>query len=215
MTLFKRFSATVYSRLDQAIGQIENHDAVVDATVREVRHAAATAKVRLARVHAGRQRLGDKLQALHASDARWTERARRVGRDDEATAIACLDRRQQCRQQIANLEATLNQHEDLQRRLSADVECIEARVREISQQRDLMRARQSTAEAQRAMGALDTHGGIDLDDTFERWEVQITETELAAGSVAACDDLEREFVAAEDQDALRAELNDLLARPED
>ena len=87
MSLFKRFSATVYSQLDQAIGQIENHDAVVDASVREARHASAKAKVRLARVRAGGQRLRAQLQAVLESEQTWIDRARRA----ELVANICAD----------------------------------------------------------------------------------------------------------------------------
>ncbi len=214
MSLFKRLSATLFSRVDQAVSQIENHDAVIDASIRDARRAAAQAKVRLARVRNDGQRLHTKLKALREAEASWTERARTSAENDEDTALECLRRRRECQRQAAELDSTLERHAELERRLATEVQDLEGRISEISQQRNLMRTRQSAAEALRSINTIDSSKTIDIDDTFERWEIQITEAELATGQADASDSLEKQFLKAEDREALRAELHAITCEQE-
>lgn len=215
MSLFKRLSATLFSRVDQAVSQIENHDAVIDVSIRDARRAAAQAKVRLTRVRNDGQRLHAKLKTLREAEASWTERARASAENDEDTALECLRRRRVCQRQSADLEATLERHGELERRLASDVQDLESRVSDVSQQRNLMRTRQSAAEALCSINAIDSTTAIDIDDTFERWEIQITEAELATGQTDPADALERQFLKAEDREALRAELHAITSEQED
>lgn len=206
MSLFKRLSATLFSRVDQAVSQIENHDAVIDASIRDARRAAARAKVRLARVHNDGERLHTKLNVLREAEMSWTQRARASADNDEDTALECLRRRRDCQRQATELESILERHAELERRLATEVGDLESRVSEISQQRNLMRTRQSAAEALQSINTIDSSSTIDIEDTFERWEIQITEAELATGQADPSDSLERRFLQAEDREALRAEL---------
>jgi phage shock protein A len=214
MSLFKRISATLFSRVDQAVSQIENHDAVIDASIRDARRVAAHAKVRLTRVRNDGQRLRAKLESLRQAEASWTERARACAGTDEDTALECLRRRRVCQRQSQELESTLDRHGELERRLTTEVQDLESRVSDISQQRNLMRTRQSAADALRSINAIDSTAAIDIDDTFERWEIQITEAELAAGHTDTTDNLERQFLKAEDREVLRAELRAITSEGE-
>ena len=51
MSIIKRLSATLVSNIDRVVGEIENNDAVIQASLTELRRKVATAKVRLAHVH--------------------------------------------------------------------------------------------------------------------------------------------------------------------
>lgn len=45
MSLFKRLSATLVSRIDQVVGEIENHDAVIQVALNDMRKKIAEARV--------------------------------------------------------------------------------------------------------------------------------------------------------------------------
>ncbi|MCP3908449.1 MAG: hypothetical protein GY712_10590, partial [Oceanicoccus sp.] len=47
MSTLKRLSATLFTRIDHMVSQVENHDAVIESAVRDVRQTAARARVRL------------------------------------------------------------------------------------------------------------------------------------------------------------------------
>ena len=74
-----------------------------------------------------------------------------------------------------------------------------------------MRARQSTSSALRSTSEPDHDVTQLLDDTFDRWEINITQAEMAIDSHEPVDLIEREFVQSERDEELREELAALLA----
>ena len=50
----------------------------------------------------------------------------------------------------------------------------------------------------------------DIEDTFDRWEINLGETEILLGAATPTDPLESAFLADEDEEELRAELEELL-----
>ena len=218
MSIFKRLTATFSSRVDQMVTQIENHDAVVEVAIRESRQATAKAKVRLSRVQRDGEQLRTKISQLQKEEQLWTSRAREVAQQDEGRALECLRRRKLCQQHLAQLEKALKQHEGLEQRLVQDIKAAEHKLAELSQQRNLMRTRQSAAEALNSISGLDENVALDVAGAFERWEIKVTEAELEVGTGYSVGDsydlLDREFLDAEDKAGLQAELQQLLAEKE-
>lgn len=214
MSIFKRLTATFSSRVDHMVSQIENHDAVVEVAIKESRQATAKAKVRLARVQRDGGVLRSKISQLRNDEKMWASRARDIAIKDEERALQCLRRRKACRQQLEQLVQALNQHEALEQRLAKDIGAAERKLAEMSQQRNLMRTRQSAAEALNSIGDMDETVALDVADAFERWEIKVTEAELEVGTTDSVDVLEREFLETEDKQALQAELQQLLAQEE-
>ena len=87
MSIFKRLSATFVSRMDQLVGEIEDHDAVVESVIRNARQAVAKSKVRLAQMKSEGGRLRRKLAEVKQAEMKWAERAREVANQDEDKAI--------------------------------------------------------------------------------------------------------------------------------
>ena len=50
----------------------------------------------------------------------------------------------------------------------------------------------------------------EIEETFDRWEINLGETEILMGASSSADPLDTEFLAEEDTEALRAELAELL-----
>lgn len=211
MSIFKRLSATFVSRVDQLVSQVENHDAVVDAAIKESRQAAAKAKVRLARVRNDGEQLKTKIKDLNIAVEQWSTRARALAEQNESAALECVRRRNACQQQISQLERSLQQHRALEERLSHDINNAEKKLSEMSQQRNLMRTRQSTAEALNTIANVDDSVSVDVSDAFERWETRILEAEMELGTHDTVDTFERELLDTENTESLRAELHALLA----
>jgi phage shock protein A len=217
MSIFKRLYTTFSSRVDQLVTEVENHDAVVEATIREARQAVAKSKVRLARLKTDGERLRRRLGELQQAETKWTERARVSAEQDEDRALECLRRRQACQKQIAELREALSKHEELEARLSRDIRNAETRIGEMSQQRQFMRTRQSAAEALNSISGIDEATTSDLAETFERWDIKVTEAELEAGTAEVYqeDSLEKTFIDAEERETLRAELDELMNKGEE
>jgi phage shock protein A len=215
MSLIRRISATVTSSVDRAVSKVENHDAIVNAALRDTRQAAARSRVRLERVRKDGQALKNRYQSLQVAHSRWTERARSIASSDEAKALECLRRRKDCETQISNLKDSIEKHVELEGRIAEQVKKIEARIGEVAHQRNMMRSRQSVAEAMRAIHNIEGVSYGEVEETFDRWEINLGETEILMGVNTSVDPLDTEFLAEEDTEALRAELAELLTRDEE
>jgi len=210
MSIFKRLSATFVSQLDQVVGEIENHDAVVQATLSEQGRKVAKAKVRLARLRRDEAKQQEQLQSMQEEEFRWAERAIESAKSDEAKALECIRRRQQCRNQAARMVQSLEQYRTTIEKLNSEISDCEVQLREMAQKHNLMQARLSSAEARTAV----SHHGDDslqqVEDVFDRWEIQISQQEMLSDDADPMDSLECEFIQKENEAVLRNELTALL-----
>ncbi len=165
MSLIRRITTSITSSVDRAVSKVENHDAIIDAALRETRQAAARSRVRLERVRRDGDGLRNRHRELQTAIGRWTERARSIG--------------------------------------------------EVSQQRNVMRSRQSVAEAMRTINNIEGVSYGDIEDTFDRWEINLGETEILMGASSPIDPLDSAFLAEEDAAELRAELHVLFHENEE
>jgi len=214
MSLFKRFATTIHATVDKTVAQLENHDAIVDAALKDSRSAVARARVRLARVEKDGRQQRARIQELQTEVALWEERAQSVAATDRGKALDCLRRRKQRESALRNGQASLTEHEALEKRVRASVAEAEQRVNTLMQQRNQMRSRESAAQALRIVNAIDDKAGIEIDDAFERWEISISESEVFSGQaitpVDEFEELNTEFETLEEQQQLDAELDLLL-----
>jgi phage shock protein A len=210
MSLIRRISTSITSSVDRAVSKVENHDAIINAALRDTQQAAARSRVRLERVKKDGHNLRTRHANLQTAVGRWTERARHVAADDEAKALECLRRRKDCETQLGNLEDSIQKHDELEVRIAEQVKKIEARIGEVAQQRNMMRSRQSVAEAMRTINSIEGVSYGEIEDTFDRWEINLGETEILMGATTNTDPLDTAFLNEEETAELRAELEVLL-----
>lgn len=210
MSLIRRISATLTSSVDRAVSKVENHDAIVNAALRDTQQAAARSRVRLERVRKDGRALNNRQQSLQEARDRWTERAKQIATTDEPKALECLRRRGDCETQLRKLRDAIENHKELEGRIAEQVKKIEARIGEVTHQRNMMRSRQSVAEAMRAIHNIEGVSYGEVEETFDRWEINLGESEILFGAHTSSDPLDSEFLAEEDTESLRAELQLLL-----
>jgi phage shock protein A len=206
MSVIKRLSATLVSNIDRVVGEIENNDAVIQATLSEMRRKVATAKVRLAQVHRQGADLDREIRQRRKDEQLWGARALEVASTDEAKALECVRRRLQCRRQAEKLEQGQQHYQLTAEKLARGVEEGEERLAEMGQKHTLMRARQSTAEALHAANQAGDESLQQVEDSFDRWEVKILQEEMIMDSDDMLDPLDREFTHSENEQVLRDEL---------
>ncbi len=211
MSIFKRLSATVASRIDQVVGEIENHDAVAQATVNDMRKKVAEAKVRLGQLRREQDRVNKQMLEQQQNAERWRKRAIEVAATDENKALECVNRRRHCQQQVARLEQSVTQYQQGADKLTSDISTAEQRLAEVQQKVALMRARQSTSSALHATSDSNVDVTRFLEDTFDRWEINLTQAEMTIDTSPLADPMEHAFIKAEEQETLRNELAAMLA----
>jgi phage shock protein A len=212
MSILKRLSTTFVSSIDRVVGEIENNDAVIQATLTDLRRKVAAAKVRLALVHRQEANLNRQIQKRHEDELLWGKRAVEAARTDESRALECVRRRQQCRRQAQKLEQGQQHYQLTAEKLARGVEEGEERLVEMGHKHTLMRARQSTAEALYAANQASEDSLHQMEDSFDRWEVKILQEEMAVNSDDMLDPLDREFSNSENEQVLRDELTALMAK---
>jgi phage shock protein A len=215
MSLIRRISTSITSSVDRAVSKVENHDAIINAALRDTQQAAARSRVRLERVRKDGHALKTRQANLQLAATRWTDRARKIGTTNEAKALECLRRKKDCEAQVESLQLSIEKHDELEVRIAEQVKKIEVRIGEVSQQRNMMRSRQSVAEAMRTINNIEGVSYGEIEDTFDRWEINLGETEIITGALVSSDPLDTELLAEEDTAELRAELSVLLKTEEE
>jgi len=208
MARIKRWTHGVVASIDEFIVQIENHEAQVSSALRELEQGVARAKVQLGRVERDGKSLRQSLSEEQEAAQRWRDRARREA--DETRALECLRRCKRSEARTRELRHRLGEHERVEQQLTRDVRTLEIRLSEMREQRNLMRTRQSRAEAFNVVQGGGDGVATELGEMFERWETSVAETEVASGCLtASLDDFEEGFVDAEEEAALKLELRAL------
>jgi phage shock protein A len=210
MSLIRRISTSITSSVDRAVSKVENHDAIINSALRDTQQAAARSRVRLERVRKDGRSLKTRQSDLQLAVSRWTDRAKSIAASDESKALECLRRRKDCEVQLGNLRNSIEKHDELEAKIADQVKKIEARVGEVAQQRNMMRSRQSVADAMRTINNIEGVSYGEIEDTFDRWEINLGETEILTGVGTMADSLDSAFLAEEDTADLRAELTELL-----
>lgn len=208
MARFKRWTHGVVASIDSMIVQVENHEAQVTSTLRELEQGIARSKVQLMRIERDGLALRTALAEERDAAVRWRDRARRE--EQEARGLECLRRYKRASKRAAELQQNEAEHSRVEQQLKRDVQVLEQRLMELRQQRNTMRTRQSRAEAFSVVQGQGDLGTGELGAMFERWEEHVAETEVSSGClVASLDSFDDEFMDAEEAASLKLELRDL------
>jgi phage shock protein A len=209
MGFWKRFTSGLNGQLDAVVARFENHDSLVKSAIVELRENIAGAEVRLDNVRRDGVALEQRLQEQTRAEAQWKERARRT-LDDEERALECLRRGKRAARAVEELQARLQEHRRVEAGLAKDVRTLREGLRDLEEQRNLMRARQTRADALGAMR--DNQGQLsgEVREILDRWEIQIKQSEFCGNCASvSSDDLEERFDAEEERQALCAELEQM------
>jgi phage shock protein A len=103
----KRLVATVSAGFEDFVAKVENHEAVADCIIDEVRQAAARVRVQHARARSRILRLEREGDELIAERSRWNGRAVSLAASDETRALECVRRGRRAENRLGAVEAQL------------------------------------------------------------------------------------------------------------
>jgi len=214
MNLFKRLSVSVRTQLDEAVSRIENHDAVIDAALQESRDAMARLKLQQSRLGRKIQGIDTQLEKLRADAQNWVRRAKSLAETDEAQALACLERRDRCIHLTEQLRNQRAHSTEMEFRLANSLSALERKLIDDEQRLQEFRGRDLSAKAEQALGEVTGLEAGTLDQAFDRWELEISRTEMQrerpGAAVAGSDAFAERFLREERLQACRAELQALM-----
>jgi len=214
MSLFKRATSGFFARIEQIIGDIENHDALIKAAIKEQKHNLAYAKVQFNKVDASYRQINQQIIELTKKKQQWATRALACDEKEEQQALICMQRRHDISLQIAKLEKSRSEYQATLDKMQSEIRDCEEQLKDISQKHQLMKARQSSIESRNAIHREPGFSIDELNESFDRWQVRITESELTNTPYAnSClddiDPVEAEYQQQESTEALREQLASL------
>ncbi|RIL07850.1 MAG: hypothetical protein DCC75_09700 [Proteobacteria bacterium] len=213
MKTLRRWSTSIVASIDAMVCQVQNHEALVNAAIKEVHETAARAKVQIARVRADGAQMRKRLSEMRQEYEIWQERAVKVAGADQAKALECLRRKKRLAKQISSLEVEERGHSKHEKQLADDLVRIEERLNQLRHQRNMLRSRQTRAEALSALQGNDAVVLSEIDEILDRWEIKVTQYEMQGDcNSSSVDALASDFAGEEEDTALQLELNQLMAK---
>ncbi|MEO0368578.1 MAG: PspA/IM30 family protein [Pseudomonadota bacterium] len=175
MKLFKRVSATLVASIDSAVKQIENHDAIVAANIKQARQSVAATQARLNRLNTQVAHYQKELDRAHEQQELWKDRATKASSSDRQKALQCMERVAKFEQEQERLCSMISQHQQLIREVDSNLRKLRSSLEDMERKHTLLRARQNVAEINQSVR--ESENNPTLADTFERWETTILENE--------------------------------------
>lgn len=211
MNSLRRLTASIVASFEGVVGQLENHEALVTTAIREAEQAAGRARAQLARVQKDGIAMRRRAEELQEQAALWEDRAKRIASQDESKALECIRRRQRYLGQVHAIEEQAIAHAKLERQLGADLSIVQEKLSTLRQQRNIMRTRESRAEALRVVHTVDSSTIGEIDDIFDRWEARICACEQHVDAISSneADELSVEFASKEEEKELKVLLETL------
>jgi predicted nucleic acid-binding Zn-ribbon protein len=124
MNLLKRLSVSIRSHLD---------DEAFETTLQERREAIALIKLQLSRMDRKLKALDTQLDSLRTDVLSWQRQAKFIAKSDKAQAIACLDRRDLCNDQIEQLHHRREKCQLMASHLAKSLSMMEQKLSEVEQ----------------------------------------------------------------------------------
>lgn len=213
MSILKRLSTTLISRIDRVVTEIENHDAVIQAALNEMNSKMAKAKIALNQACRERDRIKTELETQQSNVHRWQERAIICAKTDESKALECLRRSHKSRDRAAVLQKSLDEYTRSIEKMTGNIQSSAQRLNEMKQRLTLMRAKQATSKTDATAHSNCGDAESIVEDTFNRWEMHLNHDDIPLDCTTDdMDELEHAFITQEQQNDLRSELTALLTR---
>lgn len=205
----KRLIASVSAGFEDFVAAVENHEAVADCMIDEVREATARVRVQRGRVQAQIERFERQTGELRSAEQRWNDRALSLADSDESRALKCVSRARQANQRCGVLTMQLDQHRRLADDLDSRLADLEGRLNDLQLKKTSLSSRAARSQAVRATRR---RGHDSAEAVFDRWETAVTANEYRDDwDVEAADPLARQFLEEETTAELKARLAELKA----
>lgn len=207
----KRLAATVSASFEDVLGRIENHEAVAECAIDDMRKAVAQIKVQLGRASVEHKQLQNTLTEAEQAVTDWQQRALAVADSDEEKALQCLERAEQQQSRAAELTDQVAEHQGLVDDLTQTLQRAEGELQSLNLKKTSLAARNARSRSLRKVERAGSK--TSAVDAFDRWETSVLADEAldTVGRSTAADPLQQEFTASEQQTRLREKLAALKA----
>jgi phage shock protein A len=207
----KRLVASISASFDDLVSKIENHEAIAEVTLQDIRSAAAKIRSQLNITRQRLEYLHNQESALQQDCERWQLRAVQCGEQERERALRCVQALEQCEQQKKALHQQIQENSRLRDELTSHLNQVEQRLAELQLKRDSLSARAARNQVTRHIEK--TLPDAYPDKIFARWEESVIADEYLTQPhfyENASAGLDAEFRKAEQQTHLERRLAELL-----
>ncbi len=202
----KQWVASVTASFDEFVSKIENHEAVAESVIADVRKAAARLRSQRSRLQSELARTRTNAERARQAATTWEKRALSLPQEEETRALECVARAEQESARAAAAEQQIIQSEAVIADIDRALSDVEAQLTELKLRKSTLSSRNTRADVLAAgQGFVQRE---DVDSVFERWEQTVIEKEYAedATPVSSVDEFEQPFATAERASALKQRL---------
>ncbi|NQZ02633.1 MAG: hypothetical protein HRT45_18380 [Bdellovibrionales bacterium] len=206
-----RIMATITAQFDQLVNQIENHEAVAEASLRQLRQDISGARVQYKMMQKDIESLVSQQQRLEKDLSTWQARAVQYSETDKEKALHCMRKIKLVEKDLEQLAERQSQLEEAADKLQSQLTRVESQYKDLSAKLQAFRGRdKAAAMATSAMEQADYTDSI--DDVFNRWDRKILYKEVSTDfdSDQIVDEIEQEFKTEEELKDLEMSLRQLV-----
>ena len=183
MKTFKRITTTVSTSFDRLLDRIENHEAVAEVAVRDLRLALATSKRHLEGLERSTEKIRGEFRAAQHTADKWRARATKTD-IDQAQALECLRRARRADTTAKEKAKQLETAEKSVAVLKARHQDARVRFAEMESRVGAMKTRDALVVASQS---LDGVGTTNVHGVLDRWEHTLRVNELLNDDVLVCE----------------------------
>ena len=206
-----RIMATITAQFDQLVNQIENHEAVAEASLSQLRQDISGARVQYKMMQKDIESLVSQQQRLEKDLSTWQARAVQYSETDKEKALHCMRKIKLVEKDLEQLAERQSQLEEAADKLQSQLTRVESQYKDLSAKLQAFRGRdKAAAMSTSAMEQADYTDSI--DDVFNRWDRKILYKEVSTDfdSDQIVDEIEQEFKTEEELKDLEMSLRLLV-----
>ncbi|MCW8885150.1 MAG: PspA/IM30 family protein [Motiliproteus sp.] len=207
----RRIITAIGASIDSFVSKVENHEAVADCAIADVRGAAATLKVQQGKTLSQLQRIQQQVNEQQQFQQRWQKRALKFADQDRSKALQCIKQGKEVQQRIERLQYQQEQYQNMVGQLTRNLEEVEARLEQLQIKKTTLSSRSARNSA---FNCMNNHSAVEeTEQLFERWEAKVLKDEYQEGvvDIDANNQFEQQIVAEEEAEALELELDALMS----
>ncbi|MCH9699558.1 MAG: hypothetical protein K0U68_15770 [Gammaproteobacteria bacterium] len=215
MNSVKRLFISIKHRIDTVAEDFEDHQALIAAAIAELDEVGANTQVQLNNVRHEVVNFEKRTQAIEAEIDLWTDRAKAIREQDENKALDCVKRIRVLQAERQRVNEQFNHSIELERQLINDLEAIKAKRSELKIRKDSLHRRENRTGADQVLAGSENGIVNQADKILERWESRVvtreyqTQSDQQSNYQATVDPLQHEFEQQEDDQQLKAMLDEL------
>ncbi len=212
MNNLKRIFVSIKSQIDHVADEFENHEALAEAAIEDLKALASKTRLHLHRVSKMSEHYQTQLQGTQEQARLWSERALKVKNEDEQKALQCVKRLRQTQKLITVLEQQQHDSVAQEEKIRRDLNNIQEQLQILKNKKEILAARQNSSGVKDALS--DNQGNTlqGVQNIFERWEGSVVSAEFESPERVESDQFTDAFEQEEDDLELKMMLDELTEK---